>query len=248
MSSTSPQPATYRDPLREIYKGSIGEENPAHHWMLARQQTALLCIDMQYLDAARGHGIFRDATSSGVPIEDQEYYFSTLEERVIPRMRRLQDAFRRAELEVIHVRIQALTADGRDRSKGHKRLGVLAGPGTREADFLEAVGPQGDEIVINKTASGVFSATNLNFVLKNLGITAVYVAGVYTNECVETTIRDACDLGFLVTMVDDCCTTVTPELQRASIAVLRDRYARILSSVDAIEEIDSIEKERLAAG
>ncbi len=148
-------------------------------------------------------------------------------------------------LEVIHVRIQALTADGRDRSKGHKRLGVLAGPGTREADFLEAVGPQGDEIIINKTASGVFSATNLNFVLKNLGITAVYVAGVYTNECVETTIRDACDLGYLVTMVDDCCTTVTPELQRASVTVLRDRYARILSSEDAIAEIQSIEEERL---
>ncbi|MGC1481894.1 MAG: isochorismatase family cysteine hydrolase [Chthoniobacterales bacterium] len=236
--------STERDPLLDLYKGSLGEENPAHHWMLARQQTALLCIDMQYLDAARGHGIFRDATSSGVPLEDQEYYFSTLEGRVIPRMRQLQDTFRRAGLEVIHVRIQALTTDGRDRSKGHKRLGVLAAPGTRDADFLEAVAPQGDEITINKTASGVFSSTNVNFVLKNLGITAVYVVGVYTNECVETTIRDACDLGYLVTMVDDCCTTVTPELQRASVAVLRDRYARILSSADAIAEIESLRTEK----
>ena len=90
---------------------------------------------------------------------------------------------------------------GRDRSKGHKRLEVHAAPGSAEACFLEEVAPVGDEIVINKTASGVFSSTNLNYVLNNLGISSVYVVGVYTNECVETTVRDACDLGYLVTMV-----------------------------------------------
>ncbi len=141
---------------------------------------------------------------------------------MLPNVRKLQDHFRSHRLEVIHTRIQALTRNGRDRGKGHRRLGLLAAPGSREADFLEAVAPDPayDEIVINKTASGVFSSTNVHYVLKNLGVESLYVVGVYTNECVETTVRDACDLGYLVTVVEDCCATVTPELHNASLATL----------------------------
>lgn len=49
---------------------------------------------------------------------------------------------------------------------------------------------------------------------------------------VETTIRDACDLGYLVTLVEDACTTVTPELHEGTIRSLRDRYASILTTDD----------------
>ena len=102
---------------------------------------ALLCIDLQYLDAARGHGVFRDAENSGVAPEAQEYYFDRLDQRCCPIVRRLQDVFRSHDLEVIHTRIQSLTRNGRDRSKGHRRLGLLASPGSSDADFLEAVAP-----------------------------------------------------------------------------------------------------------
>ena len=227
------------DPLKDVYHLSF-VDNPAHREFLSQRHTALLCIDLQYLDAARGHGVFRDAENSGVPPEAQEYYFDRLERLVFPNVRRLQDAFRLRNLEVIHTRIQALTRDGRDRSKGHRRLGLLAAPGSKEADFIEAVAPLAgqDEIVINKTASGVFSSTNLHYVLKNLGIESLFVVGVYTNECVETTVRDACDLGYLVTVVEDCCATVTPELHYASLATLRDRYARIVSLAEALRYIN----------
>jgi nicotinamidase-related amidase len=73
--------------------------------------------------------------------------------------------------------------------------------------------------------------------LQNLGIRALYISGVYTNECVETTVRDACDLGYFVTLVEDACTTQTPELHNASIKTLRDRYARIVSCEEAIRDI-----------
>ena len=98
--------------------------------------------------------------------------------------------------------------------------------------------PVGDEIIINKTASGVFSSTNLHYVLNNLGISSLFIVGVYTNECVETTVRDACDLGYLVTLVTDGCATVTPELHEASIKTLQNRYARIVSTSEAIEDIE----------
>ena len=177
---------------------------------------------------------------SGVPAAAQEYYFKRLHHIVLPNVRRLQDAFRDLNLEVIHTRIQSLTKDGRDRSVGHRRLGLHAAPGSKEAEFLPEVAPKGDEIIINKTASGVFNATNLEYILRNLNITGLFVTGVYTNECVSTAIRDACDLGFYVTLIEDGCATVTEELQNATIRTVKDRYARVLSTQEAIKEIRAV--------
>jgi len=224
------------DPLREQYQGSLISARQLRQ-ELAKHHVALLCIDLQYLDAARGHGVFADAAASGVPLKAQEYYFQYLENVVLPNVRRLQDAFRAQGLEVIHSRIQSLTRDGRDRSPGHKRLNLHAPPGSKEAEFVETVAPVGDEIVLNKTASGVFNSTNLQYILRNLDITALFIVGVYSNECVSTAVRDACDLGFYVTLIEDGCTTVTPELQEATITTIKDRYARVMTTEEAVTEI-----------
>ena len=227
------------DPLAETYRESV-VESPAVIRSLEQHNTALLCIDLQYLDAAPGHGVFADAEKSGVPIEAQEYYFNRLDELVLPNVRTLQDAFRQHKLEVIHTRIQSLTQDGRDRGPGHKRLGLHAAPGSKEAEFLEQVAPVENEIIINKTASGVFNATNIEYVLRNMNITGLFIVGVYSNECVSTAIRDACDLGFYVTLVSDATATVTPELQNATITTMKDRYARVLTTEEALSELQEL--------
>lgn len=224
------------DPLEQTYHESIIEA-PERVEALRARNTALLCIDMQYLDAAPGWGVFAE-DNADVPVEAQEYYFSVLKNTVFPNVRRLQDCFRENGLEVIHVRIQSLTQDGRDRGNGHKMLNLLATPGSKEAEFIEEVAPVGDEIVMNKTSSGVFTSTNLFYVLKNLDIDSLFVTGVYTNECVSTTVRDACDLGFLVTTVDDACASVTAELHDFTIATLKARYTRIVNTQEAIDEIN----------
>ncbi len=224
------------DPLRETYIEHVVDVARQRD-LLATKDAALLCIDLQYLDAADGYGVFADDANVGISRQGRRYYFSSLKEWVLPNVRSLQDAFRRAGLEVIHVRIQALTNDGRDRGAGHKRLNLLAAPGSKEAEFLPEVAPEENEIIINKTASGVFASTNINYVLRNLGIKSLFVVGVYTNECVDTTVRDACDLGYFVTLVEDACTTVTPDLHEASIKTLRDRYARVTETHQTIEEI-----------
>lgn len=227
------------DPLRDAYRKSITHA-PAVTRSLQAHRTALLCIDLQYLDAAPGYGVFADVTASGVPPEAQEYYFDRLHNTVLPNVRKLQDAFRARRMEVIHTRIQSLTRDGRDRSVGHKRLGLHAPPGSKEAQFLEIVAPIDNEIVIDKTASGVFNATNIEYILRNLGINGLFVTGVYSNECVSTAIRDACDRGFFVTLIADGCATVTPELQKATITTMKDRYARVMNADEAIAEIQQV--------
>jgi len=235
----SKQGFTDVDPLRDTYRRSITHVAGVRR-SLEHHNTALLCIDMQYLDAARGHGVFANAESANMPVEAQDYYFERLDNLVLPNVARLQAAFRARELEVIHTRIQSLTQDGRERSPGHKRLGLHAPPGSKEAEFLEVVAPLENEIVINKTASGVFNSTNIEYVLRNLQIDGLFVVGVYSNECVSTAIRDACDLGFYVTLISDACATVTPELQNATITTMKDRYARVFTTDEAIAELQAV--------
>ena len=227
------------DPLEESYRESIAEA-PEVKESLAEHHTALLVIDIQYLDAAPGYGVFADLENSSIPKEAQDYYFDRLQTHVLPNVRRLQDCFRKHKLEVIHTRIQSLTMDGRDRGPGHKRLGLHAAPGSKEAEFLPEIAPLGDEIVINKTASGVFNSTNIEYLLRNMEITGLFIVGVYTNECVSTAVRDACDRGFYVTVIDDACATVTPELHNATFTTLRDRYARVLNTNEANAEINKV--------
>ncbi len=227
------------DPLEQNYREYV-TENEAVQESIEQHRTALLVIDIQYLDAAEGYGVFADVEKNGVPHEAQEYYFKRLHHVVLPNVRRLQDAFRDLGLEVIHTRIQSLTRNGRERSPGHKRLHIHAPPGSKEAEFLPEVAPKGDEIVINKTASGVFNATNIEYLLRNLNITGLFVCGVYTNECVSTTIRDASDRGFYTTLIRDACATVTPELHNATIRTLKDRYCRVLTADEAVKETRKI--------
>lgn len=229
------------DPLKETYIESL-LVTPVYQESLQLHRVALMVIDVQYLDAAPGHGVFADVQKSGVPVEAQEYYFKRLDHVVLPNIGRLQNTFRDLKLEVIHTRIQSMTKDGRDRSVGHKRLNLHAAPGSKEAEFLPEVAPKGDEIIINKTASGVFNATNAEFILRNMGIDCLYVCGVYTNECVSTTVRDACDRGFNTTLINDGCATVTPDLHNATIATIKDRYARVLTTDEVIKEIKASAK------
>lgn len=227
------------DPLEESYRESI-TEIPQVTESLEKHKTALLVIDLQYLDAARGHGLFADLEQSPIPIESHDYYFDRLENMVLPNVRKLQDCFRAHNMEVIHTRIQSLTRDGRDRGPGHKRLGLHAAPGSQDAEFVDLVAPIGDEIIINKTASGVFNSTNIEYILRNLGITGLFIVGVYSNECVSTAVRDACDRGFYVTVMEDAIATVTPELQNATVTTVKDRYARVMTTAEAIAEIEEV--------
>ena len=95
-------------------------------------------------------------------------------------------------------------------------------------------------MIICKTSSGVFASTNLYYVLKNLEIDSLFVTGVYTDECVSTTVRDGTDYGFLMTLVSDGCTSVTRERHEFTIATLKDRYTRIVTTDEAVKEIDKL--------
>ena len=207
--------------------------------------TALVIIDMQYMDAHRDWGMGAAIKAAG-KVDEWEPYFAAVDE-IVPRIRSLQDAFRAAKMEVIHVVTVALTQDGRDISRAHKRLGLFARPGSREAEVLDEIKPAGDEIVVAKTANGVFNATAIDQILKNVGIQTLVVVGVGTNDCVESAVRDASDRGYDVFLVGDGCATRVREQHEFALTVLNGIYCRVVDTAQALEMVERASARSLAS-
>lgn len=205
---------------------------------LSPGKTALLVIDVQYGDAHPDYGLLKSLRERGDG-DMVEYYANRLSERVLPNIRRLQDACRAAGIEVIHVGIQSLTRDGRDRSREHKNANFHFAPGSKEASFVEDVAPQDDEIVFIKTCSGVFNGTNIDYVLHNLGVETLVMCGVFTNGCVESAVRDAADRSYLVLLVDDACAAWTEELHNNTIFAMGGVYATVNTTEEVLAQIEA---------
>ncbi|MDX1527891.1 MAG: isochorismatase family cysteine hydrolase [Gammaproteobacteria bacterium] len=190
-------------------------------------RAALLVVDVQNL--AYNDQIRRDNP-------DKKYLWDRIERSVIPNGQRLMDACRQAGIEVIFTVVECLTPDGRDRGLDYKVSGIFAAKGSWEAQVIEPLKPLQSEIIIPKTSSSLFNSTNFEYVLRNLGIEYVMVMGLLTDQCVETAVRDGCDRGFLMTVVEDACATTTEQRHRESLIGIKG-YCRMRTSDQLIDEI-----------
>ena len=114
--------------------------------------------------------------------------------------------------------------------------GVDVPRGTWEAQILGEIAPAEDEMIFRKTSSSVFISTNIDYVLRNLGARSLIIAGLMSDQCVESAVRDACDLGYLVTLVADGCTTVSAERHEQSLVGIRG-YCRQRTADALVAEI-----------
>lgn len=198
--------------------------------------TALLLVDLQRLscDPASSNYLASNRWPGGNKAANA--YLERLNEAVFPAVRRVIDACRSEGVEVIYTVIEALTLDGRERCFDHKVTGFLVPKGHEDAQVMPQIQPQGDEMVLPKSASGVFSSTPLDYVLRNLGVHTLIVAGVLTNQCIESAVREAADRGYNVVLMEDGCAGTTAAAHEESMANLRG-YSRIVSSQALVHEI-----------
>ena len=198
-------------------------------------RAALLFVDVQNYNCRRHGGEYAHLQESE---REQRYgdFFRTLEDRALPNMVRLQATARRARIEVIYTVIESLTADGRDRSLDYKISGFNVPKGSIDAQVVTELAPASDEIVFPKTSSSVFISTNIDYILRNLGIRSLIIAGCLTDQCVDSAVRDACDLGYLVTVPTDACVTLSAERHDWSLRNNRG-YCRQITTRELIEEI-----------
>lgn len=201
------------------------------------ERLALLVVDLQLLCAAPQRGMFAAAAELGRP-DLLEPYRRRLDATVVPNARRLAEAHRAIGAPVVFTKIESLTTTGRERSGCHRALGLHVPPGDVDGDILPALAPHANDLVVAKTASDAFVGTNLEYLLRNMGIAHVAVCGVLTHECVESTARHASDLGFTVHLVEDACAAVEHERHEMTVRNLGQSYAVVTSTADLVAEIE----------
>lgn len=109
-------------------------------------------------------------------------------------------------------RIACQKLDGRDRSLSQKKPGfnyLLLPKDRSDSQIVDALRPEPDDIVVLKTTDSALTGTNLRLTLHNMGIRNVVVAGIFTDQCVSSTVRSLADESFNVLVVDDCCAAAT---------------------------------------
>lgn len=105
--------------------------------------------------------------------------------------------------------------------------------GSWGAEIVDELRPVGDEIVLDRTRMSVFNGTEIDHLLRNLGVRSLIVVGAWTNMAVEHTVRDAADHGYEVTIVSDATSSLSADWQRAALG-----YA--LTNIAAVEDTAAV--------
>jgi nicotinamidase-related amidase len=189
------------------------------------QTTALIVIDMQR-DFAEPGGF-------GASLGNEVGRVTA----IVPAVKRLIEGFRAAGLPVIHTMechrpdLSDLPPAKRNRGNPSVRIGdlgpmgrvLIAGePGTA---ILDELAPLPGEIVIEKPGKGAFYATGLGDDLKRIGARQLVFAGVTTEVCVQTTMREANDRGYECLVAEDATESYFPEFKAAALAMIRAQGA-----------------------
>ena len=191
--------------------------------------TALLVIDIQntYLQPS-------DDPQEAARWQD---FYDRMNQQVIPGTARLIDDARSRGVEIIFARIACLKPDGRDRSLSQKKPGfnyLLLPKDEDESQMVPELVPREDEICLTKTTDSALTGTNLRLILRNMEISNVVVAGIFTDQCVSSTVRSLADESFNVIVVEDCCAAATEALHRNELEIINMIYCHVVSSTELL--------------
>jgi len=217
---------TIKDPLKQIM-------GPLSEVAFSTQDTALMIVCMQKMFAHPDYGTIATGRDKGLH-EAMDYYTERLP-KVIDNMKKLMDSCREKGYEVVHVAVESMAKDGRDKCPYHiDRSGYTKGEVGNE--FIDELRPAEDELIFKKTSCSVFNSTNMRYVMNNMGIKNLVAVGCITNGSVGHSVMDGADLGFNMVLVEDGCESFTPEIQQASLELL-SFFARIKSTKTILEQL-----------
>lgn len=222
---------TWKTAFRSIYYDGAPEPDDP---VIDPAKTAFLVIDVQntYLerpDRATLSADERRRYDAWTPFHDR------MHAQVIPRTARMLALCRARGIEVIFARIACHKTDGRDRSLSQKLPGwnnLLLPKNEHASQIVPALAPVGDEIVVTKTTDSALTGTNLRLILRNMEIGTVVCAGIFTDQCVASTVRSLADESFSVIVLEDCCAAGSDELHRKELEIINMIYCHVMGSDD----------------
>ena len=204
--------------------------------MLVAGRVALLVIDVQ-------NTYLVQADPTGLPAAEQARiagwapFHDRMRATVIPTIARLIERFRADRNPVVFARIACLTHGGTDRSLSQKKPGWnnLFLPKDAEASqIVPELAPLPGEVVVTKTTDSALTGTNLRLVLHNMGITHVVCTGIFTDQCVSSTVRSLADESFDVVVIEDACAAGTMALHTREIEILNRIYCEVMRADDLL--------------
>ena len=127
--------------------------------------------------------------------------------------------------------------DGRDRSLSQKKPGwnyLLLPKDEPASQIVPELNPEPGEIVLTKTTDSALTGTNLRLILTNMGVKNVVMTGIFTDQCVSSTVRSLADESFNVILVEDGCAAGTDELHRRELEIINMIYCHVMRSGELI--------------
>ena len=206
-------------------------------------KTALVILDMQRYFTEPHHAFARAAGELAEGGTD--WYFSRVEENVIPNIRSLLSIFRRSAWPVFYTEFGYHRHDGADMPSWARRLNDYSRsrfnapmfPAFTETHSRidDRVKPQPHETVLRKTTSGAIASSSLEQILRVQGITHVIITGVVTAFCVSQTARELADRDFDVAIISDGCASFTQAGHVAALTAFSGAYGWALSTEQIIQ-------------
>jgi biuret amidohydrolase len=197
---------------------------------LEHGRLALLVIDVQNIYLTRPDPAACDAAAKAA-YDAWTPFHTRMRETVLPNIRRLEDRFRADGHEVLFARIACQTRDGRDRSLSQKLPGwnnLLLPKDEWQSQICPEIAPQGDEIVVTKTTDSALTGTNLRLMLHNLGISQIVCCGIFTDQCVASTVRSLADESFAVIVAEDACAAGNDALHDHELETINLIYCNVM--------------------
>ena len=184
----------------------------------AADDTALLVIDMQQ-DFLSSDGYF---ASMG--------YSTEAARAIVPSLTEVIALMREHDIQVVFTReghrpdMSDLTPMKRQRSANMGAAIGSTGPlgrflvrGEPGWDLIPEIVPQPGDLLLDKPGNGAFYGTDLDQILRARGIRHLLLAGVTTDVCVHSTLREANDRGYECLLIEDCCAASDHKLHQAAI-------------------------------
>tara|TARA_A100001234_G_scaffold218897_1_gene228699 strand:+ start:1116 stop:1787 length:672 start_codon:yes stop_codon:yes gene_type:complete len=200
---------------------------PPDDIILKKDHTALLVIDIQ--------NTYLEPDEDPVEAARWQPFYTRMSDIVIPNNKRLINWARSEGIEVIFARIACQKTNGRDRSLSQKKPGfnyLLLPKDSEDSQIVSELNPLNDEIVITKTTDSALTGTNLRLILHNMGIKDVIVSGIFTDQCVSSTVRSLADESFGVLVVHDACAAATMKLHEQELEIINMIYCHVVSCDD----------------
>jgi nicotinamidase-related amidase len=115
--------------------------------------------------------------------------------------------------------------------RGTKEFGAFI-RGTWGAAVPDEIKPLPDEIIIENYNSSAFSYTDLDLILRANGIEYLFLAGVATTFVVNSTARYGAELGYEITVLEDCCTAFSDEMHHFEVTKVLPHFGTVSGSAD----------------